>query len=137
MDFKRVKEVLFHQHKFGYGIGALIAMWGGTQVYQGLINSYMLAHTYYHTTGQYFLKELIPWINFPLFFLFGVLVVLLIMLLHFKFLMWGIVAFSVQQSYKHDNPMEKDLKRILANQADLLKRIKAIEGNLPMSQGGR
>jgi len=92
--------------------GAVIQMWSGAQVYQGIVNSFLLIATAYNTTLRDAMHVYAPWLNFWLFFFLILAGNLIMMVLHFKYIQPSIQAFNATQGYKLINPAVDDLKEI-------------------------
>ncbi len=126
MKFNNILNLLVKQKyikkETGLLPGAILQMWSGAQIYQGIVNSFLLIATAYNTTLRESLQVYAPWLNFWLFFLLLLGGNLVMMLLHYKYIQPSMMAFNATQGYVHLNPAVTDLKDIIAR----LKRIEVL-----------
>ena len=124
LTFKGIfREIIKQKREVTLVYGAILRMWAGTQIYQGIVNSCLLIATAYNTTLRDWLQIYASWLNFPLFF--GILLSgnLIMMILHFKYIQPSLISFDATQGFKHKNPSVDMLK-------DMVKRLERIEEKL-------
>ncbi len=82
-------------------------------------------------------RKYLPWFTVWHLFGFMVLFIIVMMIFFYKIIIPSIVAFGVQQTYKHRNPMVTDLQSILKNQEAILGEMRNIENRLARLEGGK
>jgi hypothetical protein len=80
------------------------------------------ATTFYAVVFPY-LHKFAPWLSFPIFLVFMVLGVLMMMFLFYVLVYAGWQAFQNSQVYKHDNPLKKDLEKSLKQQEKIMRHM--------------
>lgn len=101
-------------------IGSIIQLYTATQLYQGIVNTFLLIATAYNTTFRAWLTMYFPWMQFWMFI--GAIVIGqgLMMWLHWKFVLPSVVASSNRWSWTHQNPQRAHFKVIEENLARLM-----------------
>lgn len=107
-------------------VGALQVQISNSMLYVSAINTFMLAMTFWYTTGSPLTSQYAPWIHFWTFAGIVILVMLTVMLLDYKYLYPARLGFTNRQTYKHDNPAVDDLKLIKEKQRDLEEKLDKI-----------
>ena len=77
----------------------------------------------FYTVQQVNIHRFIRWMTFPWFILFVVLIGLLVLFVFYKFVYPSYYAFLNKQTYIHENPMQKDLAKILKRQDKIMKKL--------------
>ncbi len=103
--------------------GAILQMWGGAQIYQALVNSFLLIATAYNTTLREALHAYVPWLNFWMFFCILIFGNFTMMVIHFKFIQPSIQGFNATQGFKLINPSVDVLKKILERVEKIEKKL--------------
>ncbi len=135
--FDRIMVKLAYQRNMSPRIGALINIYQTTAILYAPLTLIGVATTIYGLWGAELIRGYLPW--FTVYHLIGIMVglILVLMIFFYKVIIPSIVAFSVQQNYKHRNPMVVDLQNILQNQADILKEIRNVKDRLGRLDGGK
>lgn len=101
-------------------IGSIIQLYTATQLYQGMVNTFLLIATAYNTTFRAWLTMYFPWMQFWMFITSIIIGQGLMMWLHWKFVLPSVVAASNRWSWKHNNPQrvyfenqEKNMKKLM------------------------
>jgi len=128
--FNRILAKLAKQRNMSPHIGALINIYQTTAIMYAPMTLIGVATTLYGLWGAELIKEYFPW--FTVWHLLGGMVafILVMMVFFYKIIIPSIVAFSVQQTYKHRNPMAADLQNILKNQNAMFGELKNIKERL-------
>ncbi len=114
----KVPSIFTKQIKPSQWLGSAFTIYGASGFYQTIVNAFLLAATAYNTT----LREWLPhWLNFWVFLMILIIGQLSIMLLHYKFVYPGIIAFSNVQGWKHDNPFRALQEKIDSKCDTILK----------------
>lgn len=132
----KVLAGLATQRNMSPRIGALINVYQTTAIIYAPLTLIGVATTLYGLWGAELIRTYLPW--FTVGHLVGcmIVVILLLMVFFYKIIIPSIVAFSVQQTYKHRNPMVTDLRRIQQKQDkilgmldDIVERISRLENS--------
>ena len=101
-------------------IGSIIQLYTATQLYQGIVNTFLLIATAYNTTFRAWLTMYFPWVQFWMFISSIVIGQGLMMWLHKKLVLPSVVAYSNRCSWEHGNPQriyfenqEKNMRRLM------------------------
>ncbi len=108
---------LLQQKRIGTFPGAVLTIYSGSTIYQGIFNTILLVITTYNTSLRETIHVYLPWMNFWLFCLFAFIGNMTVMILHWKYIQPSLVEFGNKQGYVHPNPTVDILR-------DLDKRIK-------------
>ena len=94
-------------------IGALINVYQTTAIIYAPLTLIGVVTTLYGLWGSTIAKEHLPW--FTVYHLVGFMVVfiLIMMVFFYKVIIPSIVAFGMQQQYKHRNPLVTDIHEVL------------------------
>jgi len=111
----------FKQYKVK-GIGTFINVLCQCSPLLGMAVSVVECGTFY-TVQQVNIHRFIRWMTFPWFILFVVLIGLLVLFVFYKFVYPSYYAFLNKQTYIHENPMQKDLAKILKRQDKIMKKL--------------
>ncbi|KKN23701.1 hypothetical protein LCGC14_0902260 [marine sediment metagenome] len=98
------------QYNLGPWLGGFKDLASRTMVYVSAISFTQITATFYYTTLFPNLKETVPWLTFWMFFGTLVLMVLVIMLIEYKFILPSSYTFLNEQEYKHENLIRKDIR---------------------------
>lgn len=111
-------------------LGAVINVYQTTAILYAPLTLIGVVTTVYGLWGSTLLREYLPW--FTVWHLVGcmVLFILMMMVVFYKVIIPSIVAFNMQQAYKHRNPIAADLQNILKNQKELFKEIHNVSERL-------
>jgi len=115
------------QYSIGPWLGAFKDLFGRAMFYMTPINLFMLSATTYHVTAKAYISQFAPWIDFWMFFFGLVFIALCAMVIEYKVVFPSSVFFSNIQSYKHGNPVRRDLETIMQQLQKLDTRLDAIE----------
>lgn len=118
-------------------IGGIINIYQTTAIMYAPLTLVGVATTLYGLWGRDLIAGYLPW--FTIYHLLGFMVafILIAMVFFYKFIIPSMVAFNVQQQYKHRNPMASDLQRILDMLENDDKRLIRIEDMLRKIDGAR
>ncbi len=119
----RIRQFLVRQYNFGPWLGGLKDLFSRTTLYISIINFILIAITAYEVTLKSLILQYVPWMSFWVYFLTLVAIVLLVMVLEFKFIVPSHYTFINKQEYEHQSLYAKDLKEIK-------ERLKMIEEKL-------
>ena len=135
--FNQILAKLAKQRNMSPHIGAVINIYQTTAIMYAPLTLIGVATTLYGLWGAELIKEYLPW--FTVWHLLGCMVafILVMMVFFYKIIIPSIVAFTVQQTYKHRNPMAKDLQNILKNQKAMFGEFKDIRGRLDKLEGDK
>lgn len=98
------------QRKLPSWVGVVIVQLSNGYFYFGVINSIMLSITLWATAGP-MVKEVIPWANYWLFLLAGVIITAIVLMLDYVFIYPVRQRFINEQACKHENPAMEELKK--------------------------
>ena len=93
------------------GIGSFINVFYLSLPIFGIATNVMEAGTFYGVQKTN-IHHLAPWLSFQLFMAGIVVIGLIILVMFFKFVYPSYYKFLNEQSYKHNNPIKKDLDKI-------------------------
>jgi len=127
MNWNRLLSIILRQYNFGPWLGGLKGIFNNSTFYLSLINFVLIAVTAYHTTLSGKINEYAPWFSFPLFLAMMVVLVLVVMLLEYKFMIPSSITFGNAQMYAHRNPIRRDLERIMRKLDEMDKRITELQ----------
>jgi len=96
-----------------------------------------VATTLYGLWGAKLIREYLPWFTVWHLLSCMVLFILVMMVFFYKIIIPSIVAFTVQQTYKHRNPMAADLQNIIKNQKAMFGELKNIKDRLVELEGNK
>jgi len=111
-------------------LGAVINAYSATSILYSPLTLMGVATTLYGLWGEKMIHQWLPWFTFPMLFGCMILFILIMMVLFYKVIIPSQVAFSVQQQYKHRNPLVTDMKVVLKKLEkldDIEKRLKNLE----------
>ena len=107
------------QFKLPAWVGAFQVQVTNGFFYLSIINTLLLVLTFWRTWGSEIALKYAPWLNFWMFAGSGIVLMLTVMILDYKFMYPSRQAFVNQQSCIHDNPamdaineIKKEVKRI-------------------------
>jgi len=121
---------LSKQYNLGPWLGGFKDLASRTMIYVSVLSFTQISATFYYTTLKPPFEQYIPWINFGWYFLVLVTVVLVLMLLEFKFMVPSSYTFSNKQEYTHRNLIREDLEKVLGRQEEILNRLSVLEEEL-------
>jgi hypothetical protein len=104
---------LFKQYNIK-GIGTFINVLYLTAPMLGIVMYIINATTFYAVAFPY-IHKYVSWLSLPIFLLFLILGVLVLLLVFYKFIYPSYFSFLNRQTYIHDNPIQKDLAKIKKN----------------------
>ena len=108
----KLPKIITKQYQLGQAPGAVLSMYTSSSVYQSLINTVMLSITTYVTSLSVHAPS---WFNIWWFLLAMLVINVVIMIGHYKFVFPSQMAFGNQQSYNHESPVKKELENIKRN----------------------
>lgn len=121
------RAAILKQGKLPMWVGGLQVQMVASSYYTAAYSTIMLAMTFWYTTGDAVAQKFTPWMNFWIFLGLSAFGLLLILFLDYKFIQPSRVAFTNDQSCKHNNPWMDELK-IVRKDIDLIKKHLGIEG---------
>jgi len=92
----------------------------------GIATNVMEAGTFYGVQ-KVNIRHFAPWMTFPVFMCFVIIVGLLILVGFYLFIYKAYQTFVNNQTYKHENPMQKDLAKILKRQDQIMKKLGLVD----------
>jgi hypothetical protein len=109
-------------------IGALMNAYSSTAVLYSPLTLIGVVTTLYGLWGRTYLAQYFPWMT--IWHLLGIMIgiILVAMIFFYKFIIPSQVAFASQQTYKHRNPLVKDMKIVLLQQKIINIRLANLEG---------
>jgi len=110
------------QTKMPSWFGAIQVQLTNSFFYISLINTVMLSVTLWAATGPS-IQRVCPWASYWLFILIGIIIVITIMLLDYKFMYPTRQAFLNEQACKHTNPA-MELLIVMDKKLDEIKESK-------------
>ena len=118
---------LTKQYNLGPWLGGLKDLASRAIFYLSLLNFVQISATFYYLTLRPNYLQYISWLNFWTYFGTLTFLVLIVMILEYKFIIPSMYTFLNRQEYLHQNLLKKDLKEIL-------DKLKKIEGELNESR---
>jgi hypothetical protein len=105
-------------------LGWFKTMLGAMFFYLTPINFLLLLWTAFHTTIAPWAAAHAHWLNNPLLFMGIIIGIMLVgLILEFKFMMPSQLAFMNVQGYQHGSPFASDMQTILRNQKILMDKL--------------
>jgi len=120
-SWNRVMGKVVRQYNLGSWLGALKDLFGRTAFYISIGNFVLIAVTAYHTTLRDPILGWLPWFTFPLFMGVVVMLVLLAMILEYKFVVPSSITFINRQVYEHRSLLRRDLEQITERLTEMEK----------------
>jgi len=113
------------QKRVGSFLGGVKELLSRVTFYVSILNFLMLAVTAYHTTIRYFLPLPFWVLPLPFWVFFATLAVIVVVAMIFEYtiVLPSQIAFLNWQVYTHDNPVRKDLERIMAKLEEIERRL--------------
>jgi len=125
--FGKVRSFVLRQYDAtGMWLGAMQSQFNNVQSYVSMVQFLLVVAVAYHTTLRDTVLQYLPWMNFWLFFLLGVALYLLVMLVDYKVVVPSRINYSNYQAYKHYNPVKEDLKEIQADMRAVARQLKVL-----------
>ena len=110
--FKFLKAKILKQHNIGGSIGGLKDLTMRTMFYVSALNFIMLVITSYSVSLRDFMGKYVEWFSFPIFFGILILILIISMIIEYKFILPSQWQFANKQQYEHKNPIRLDLEEI-------------------------
>ena len=123
----RFIEKLEKQRNTSPRIGALINAYSATAILYSPLTLIGVATTIYGLWGREMIQEWFPWFTFPMLVGCMVAFILLMMVFFYKVIIPSQIAFTMQQNYKHRNPLVADMKVVLKQLELISKRLDKLE----------
>ena len=133
----RIMARLAKQRNMSAHIGAVINIYQTTAIMYAPLTLIGVATTLYGLWGAKLIREYLPWFTVWHLLSCMVLFILVMMVFFYKIIIPSIVAFTVQQTYKHRNPMAADLQNIIKNQKAMFGELKNIKDRLVELEGNK
>jgi hypothetical protein len=111
-------------------IGALINAYSSTAILYSPLTLIGVVTTVYGLWGGSVIRQWLPWFETWMLFLMMVVFVMVMMVIFYKVVIPSQYAFTVQQYYKHRNPMVTDINQCLENDKAIIKELTAIKKEL-------
>jgi len=121
-SFKTILAKLTKQKKTSLHIGALLNAYSSTAIIYSPLTLMGVTTTVYGLWGAEVVRQWLPWFQVQHLLAMMVLFILVMMLFFYKVIIPSQFAFTVNQYYKHRNPMVTDLQTILKNQKAILRK---------------
>lgn len=116
-----MKNEIFKQYNVK-GIGAFLNLLYMVAPMVGFITSIIACGTFY-TVQSANINRIMPWLTFPLFILLLSILGTVVLVVFYKFIYPNYYAFLNRQSYIHQNPIQKDLEKILRQQRMIMEHL--------------
>lgn len=126
---QRLKAKLFKQYTISPLVGGVKDLAQRTMFYVSAINFVLLIIT------TFSVSQLVNQIGLFVFVGIIIVVLLLAMAIEYKFILPSSWVFINKQRYKHGEPLIKDIQEVLKVQKKMIKRLRAIEKKLSISEG--
>lgn len=126
----RVITRLGKQRNMSPHLGAFLNVYSATAIMFAPLTLIGVATTIYGLWGRDIITEWFPWFSFPMLLGCMVALILLMMVVFFKYVIPSQIAFNMQQNYKHRNPLVRDMGKVLENQKDMKKNQEEINKRL-------
>ncbi len=129
-ELKALLDRLAKQNNTSPKLGAIINVYQTTALVYAPLTLIGVASTIYGLWGDEYIKQILPW--FTVWHMLGIMILIIpvLMVLFYKVVIPSMIAWSMQQQYKHRNPMaadhdemKKTLEDVIANQGQLAKDI--------------
>lgn len=115
-------KLKFKQNSLSAGIGGLKAILLQTTFYVSLLNFALITITAYNTTIAPYAAKYMPWFNMPMFlFVMGIILVMA-MVMEYKYIYPAMIKFQNEQEYEHQSLLRRDLSDI-KKELDEIRRI--------------
>ena len=100
------------QYNSGPLLGGLKELASRTMTYVSFINFTLMAITAYEVSLRTFFHQYIPWMSFALYFSLLILLVIVAMVIEYKFIIPSHYTFLNKQEYQHQSLLARDLQLI-------------------------
>ena len=120
----KIRKFLVKQYNFGPWLGGFKDLFSRTMLYISIINFILIAITAYDVTLRSFVLQYLPWISFWIYLVILIGVVLLAMVLEFKFIIPSHYTFLNKQEFEHQNLIRKELEDIRKELQELREELK-------------
>lgn len=127
MKIKSLFTRLLKQRNMSPIIGAMINAYSSTSILFSPLTLMGVATTVYGLWGGEILRRIFPWFSTWMLFCAIIILVLIAMIIFYKVVIPSQYAFTVQQYYKHRNPMVTDINQSLENDKLILSILGKIE----------
>jgi len=124
---KNIWARMLRQHSWGKKVGGIKDVALHTAAWLSMVNFALIAMTAYHTTLREFILQYIPWLTLTIFMLFMFVLVVVAMIVEYKFIIPSTWAFRNLQQYEHQYPIKKDLEK-LSKKLDKIEKIIKTQG---------
>jgi hypothetical protein len=121
VDFKTMK-----QSGVRHWLGAFLVQLSNSFFYVSILNTGLLALTFWSTSGVSLAKTYAPWLTLWYFLAIVIGVFSLIMFLDYKFMYPSRQAFINEQACKHSNPAMDELLAIRKENADIKAKLEEL-----------
>ncbi len=111
-------------------IGALINAYSSTAILYSPLTLLGVITTVYGLWGGEVIRNVFPWFSTWMLYALMISFVLVMMVVFYKIVIPSQYAFTVQQYYKHRNPMVTDIANGLENDKIMIKKLESIEKRL-------
>ena len=125
---KKFLAKLAKQRNTSPHLGAVLNTYSATGIIYAPLTLIGVATTIYGLWGAEVIRAWFPW--FTILHMIGLMVMLILiaMLFFYKYVIPSQIAFSMQQNYKHRNPLVADMKKALKLLESIDKRVSELEG---------
>ena len=110
-------------------IGAVLNVYSATGIIYAPLTLIGVATTIYGLWGAEVIRAWFPWFTIIHMIGFMILLILIAMIFFYKYIIPSQIAFSMQQNYKHRNPLVADMKKALKLLESIDKRVSELEDN--------
>ena len=125
--FKAIRTKILKQYNVGTSVGGLKDITMRTMFYVSALNFIMLVITSYSVSLRDFMSEYVEWFSFPVFFGFLILILIIAIIIEYKFILPSQWQFANKQQYEHKSPVRLDLEEIKDRLTEIEKHL-GIEG---------
>jgi large-conductance mechanosensitive channel len=127
---RAVLTKLLKQKNMSPIIGALINSYSSTSILFSPLTLIGVATTVYGLWGGEIIRHIFPWFQTWMLLAVVVCFVLVAMVVFYKVVVPSQYAFTVQQYYRHRNPMVDDINKCLENDEEIKKLLKEMNNRL-------
>jgi len=114
---------IFKQYKLPW-VGGAKEMLAQTVFYISMINFVLIAITAYNTTLRTYLQSWLPGFQLWMFFAILTTLVIIIMIIEYKFIAPSLYSFRSKQMFEHESKVMDELRDIKKKVADIEKKLK-------------
>ena len=87
------------------------------------INLMFVGMMFWYTTAGPAVRPYLPWISFWMFASLMLVLIATLMIVDYKFMYPSRQGFLNKQVYKHENPIVKDIQKLIKNQKKIMEKL--------------